>query len=82
VLGHLGDGLLRLGSGGLGVGEQFVGGVLTGGDDGDDRAEQEAAQQPQQDQDVDGLQNQSGPIEMHQWTKGLANSSSRAMTRQ
>ena len=46
-----------------------------------DRAEQEMPQNRQQDQDVDQLQREGGPVEIH-ITKGLANSNSRATTRQ
>ena len=49
------------------------------------RAEEEPRKDPDEDEDVDRLERQRPPVDMHheaQWMKGLANSTSSAITRQ
>ena len=51
-----------------GVGQQFLGGRAPLGDDGLYRAKQKAREQPDQDEDIDRLQRQRGPVDMHRST--------------
>jgi hypothetical protein len=59
-------------------------GLLAPGDGPGDRAPEDAAEKPDEDQDVDGLKTQPPPIQRHAThaSSGLANSSRSAITRQ
>ena len=70
----------------LRVGQSLLRRVAPLGDHGGDRAPEETPEQPDQDEDVDGLEAERPPVDRHDdrrhFSSGLANSSSSAITRQ